>query len=179
MDQKQNITLYSLGNFEKSLLDELARIVAHELNRRVTIRDGYIDLIAYYEPSRRQYNGDLLLKKIETLISPEDEKTIGLFNVDLFIPILTYIFGQARLNGAVAIASIYRLKNDRYGMPPNQKLAVERFKKEVLHELGHAYGLLHCLTPDCVMRSSTYVEDIDQKNSTFCHHCRHQLAKNQ
>ena len=57
-------------------------------------------------------------------------------------------------------------------MPPDQSILLERFKKEVIHELGHTFGLVHCHTPTCVMRSSTYVEDIDLKEAHFCQSCR-------
>ena len=95
-----------------------------------------------------------------------------LFQVDLFIPILTYIFGQAYLGGRTAIASSYRLKNESYGMTIDDKLLLGRFTKEVIHELGHTFGLIHCQNPLCVMRSSTYVEDIDQKERHLCPICR-------
>ena len=100
-----------------------------------------------------------------------------MFNVDLFIPILTYIFGQAFLNGRTGIASAYRLSNERYGIKTDDKLILERFIKEVIHELGHTFGLIHCHIPACVMRSSTYVEDIDQKSMHLCLNCRHEYNK--
>ena len=102
-------------------------------------------------------------------------KTLGVFDVDLFIPILTYIFGQAYLNGRAGIASVYRLRNERYGMKKDEKLLVDRFRKEVIHELGHAFGLIHCHDQTCVMRSSTYVEDIDQKSNHLCNKCSAQI----
>jgi archaemetzincin len=38
------------------------------------------------------------------------------------------------------------------------------------------FGLLHCHVPDCVMRSSTYVEDLDQKSHKFCNKCRNEMG---
>ena len=104
-------------------------------------------------------------------------KTIGIFNVDLFVPILTFIFGQAFLGGHAGIASLYRLGNERYGIPKDSELTLDRFRKEVIHELGHTFGLIHCVNPACVMRSSTYVEDIDQKEAHLCSRCRAELEK--
>ena len=141
----------------------------------VSIREGHLDLSEFYDPGRRQYNGTKLLKEVDTIYASEQYKTLGLFSVDLFIPILTYIFGQAFLNGRTGIASLYRFSNERYGIDNDEKFLQERFKKEVIHELGHTYGLVHCHVPTCVMRSSTYVEDIDQKEAGFCINCRELL----
>ena len=51
----------------------------------------------------------------------------------------------------------------------------QRLLKEAVHELGHAYNLVHCHNHPCVMLSSTYAEDIDLKSAAFCAECRKQL----
>jgi archaemetzincin len=79
--------------------------------------------------------------------------------------------------GNIGIASVYMLNNELYGLPQDNALLIERFKKEVIHELGHAFGLIHCHTPTCVMRSSTYVEDIDLKGWHFYQSCRQDYRK--
>jgi archaemetzincin len=170
------ITIFSFSRFERGFLEKISEVVMCELNCIVTIKEAHVDISGFYDPVRRQYNGDKLLKIVGTLNGTADSKTIGLLNVDLFIPILTFIFGQAQLGGRSAIASQYRLSNERYGMPADDNLLLQRFTKEVIHELGHTFGLLHCHTPNCVMRSSTYVEDIDQKEAQFCEKCRVELG---
>ena len=174
----QTITLVSFGFYEPDFLENIAKAVRPELGFAVNIRDGHIDLSEFYDPARRQYNGNSLLKMVDTLSFPESFKTLGIFNVDLYIPILTYIFGQAFLNGRSGIASLYRFSNERYGISGNNHYLLERFRKEVIHELGHTFGLIHCPTIICVMRSSTYVEDVDQKKQHLCHNCSAQLESN-
>ncbi len=169
------ITLLSFGHFDRDFLEKIAEEVARQFNCIVTVREARLDLTAFFDPNRRQYNGDQLLKEVHSISMNTSTKTIGLFNVDLFIPILTYIFGQAQLGGSTAIASIYRLSNEKYGILPDENVALERFKKEIIHELGHTFKLFHCYSTSCVMRSSTYVEDIDQKETSFCPNCRSQL----
>lgn len=171
------ITILSFGRFEKVFLERISEVVTREFNCTVSIKEAHIDISDFFDPVRRQYSGDKLLKEVDAMNWPGNSKTIGLFNVDLFIPILTYIFGQAQLNGKSAIASQYRLSNERYGMPVDENLLLDRFTKEVIHELGHTFGLIHCHTPTCVMRSSTYVEDIDQKEAQFCAKCHAELEK--
>lgn len=174
MDLKK-ITLISFGYFEEGFLRTIAAAVEHEFLAAVTIREGRLDLSEFYDPVRRQYNGTKLLREIDSQYSGESLKILGLFSVDLFIPILTYIFGQAYLNGRTGIASLYRFKNERYGMKTDDVFLLERFKKEVIHELGHTFGLIHCHIPTCVMLSSTYVEDIDQKSANLCLKCRQEF----
>jgi archaemetzincin len=169
--------LISFGYFEKEFLEMIAKDVSHEYLLPVRIKEGHLDLSEFHDFSRRQYNGNSLLKEVESKFSSDTAKTLGLFSVDLFIPILTYIFGQAYLGGRAGIASLYRFSNERYGMKKNEKILLERFRKEVIHELGHTFGLIHCHIPTCVMRSSTYVEDIDQKSTSLCPQCRVKLGR--
>ncbi len=171
----QAITLVSFGYFEKEILERTAEAVSEEYHCQVNVENGHLDLSEFYDSARRQYNGNLLLKQVNSMSFPESGKTLGIFNVDLFVPILTFIFGQAFLGGQTGIASLYRLSNERYGMIPDKELLLNRFKKEVIHELGHTLGLIHCPNPICVMRSSTYVEDIDQKSQHLCTNCRSEL----
>jgi len=171
----ENISLITFGNFEYDFLDLIAKEIGIEFNLPVKLVEGEIDITEFYDPSRRQYDGNKVLKAVEEKYIQSNIKTIALFQIDLFIPILTFIFGQAYLNGNIGIASLYRLKNERYGMPPDENLLRERFVKEIIHELGHTMGLIHCHTPTCVMRSSTYVEEIDQKGAAFCKNCNDQL----
>ena len=95
--------------------------------------------------------------------------------MDLFIPVLTYVFGEAQLDGRAAVVSTYRLDNQIYGLPPDRDLLFQRLVKEAVHELGHTYNLVHCHRPPCVMLSSPYVEGIDQKSDWFCEDCLRSL----
>ncbi len=172
-----NITLISFGYFDNAFLKKIAENIQHEFSTTIQIKEGHLDLSEFFDPSRRQYDANKLLHLIETDFSTDSSKTIGLFNVDFFIPIFTYIFGQAFLGGRTGIASLFRLSNERYGIETDDKLLLERFSKEIIHELGHTFGLIHCYVPDCVMRSGTYVEDIDQKKSSLCSKCRNKFIK--
>jgi len=172
----ESITIISFGYFESKFPCQICSDVEHEFRVPTFSREGHLDLSEYFDPSRKQYDGNKLLKEIEIRFAPEGSKTMGLFNIDLFIPILTFIFGQAFLNGRCGIASAYRLRNERYGLKADDKILTDRLRKEVIHELGHTFGLYHCINPLCVMRSSTYVEDIDQKGWKFCPKCRDELG---
>lgn len=177
MMKPEHITLISFGNFRDNLPVKIMKDIESEFLIPVNTSEGHLDLSEFYNPKRNQYDANLLLKEIHNHHTENSLKTIGLFNVDLFIPILTFLFGQALLNGNTGIVSTYRLRNERYGMEPDEQLFLDRVRKEVIHELGHTFGLIHCTRPECVMRSSTYVEDIDQKSHRLCQNCKQQLRK--
>lgn len=155
--------------------------MAEDLNKNLIYSYSYIDididLELFYSDERNQYHSTLILSKILMNIPNDAEKIIGVTRVDIFIPILTYLFGEAQLGGKGAIVSTYRLRNEFYGLPSDDILLYTRTLKEFLHELGHTMGLVHCQDYECVMHFSTYVEDIDLKKPQFCSVCKKILAK--
>jgi len=156
------------------LQERVARIF-HSETKTVSLE---IDLSAAYDPSREQYNSSVLLTQLLSIRPAEAFRIIGVTELDLFIPILTFVFGEAQLNGPAAIVSIHRLRNEYYGLPKNDTLLQERFEKETIHELGHTFGLVHCRNDRCVMNTSTYVENIDLKPVELCYSCLKFLHKN-
>ena len=118
---------------------------------------------------RRQYETGRILKWLESR-HVDAAKVLGLTDVDLFIPILTFVFGEAQLGGRAAVVSTARLRPGDGGR--GGRLLAERLRKESLHELGHAYGLVHCGNPGCVMGRSPGVAEIDAKGPSFCTDCR-------
>lgn len=173
---KTRIHIISFTFRDHQFLEQVRHAVSHEFGVAVKIREGHMDLTRHLDPTRKQYQADEILQQFHQHYSNGHKKVLGIFNVDLFIPILTFIYGQAYLNGDAGIASTYRLNPSRYGMPEDQQLLCTRTIKEVIHELGHTYGLIHCHHPGCVMNSSTYVEDIDQKDASFCSSCHSKLT---
>ncbi|MCX7856617.1 MAG: archaemetzincin family Zn-dependent metalloprotease [Deltaproteobacteria bacterium] len=152
---------------------EFLKVRIEEVFRKKTIiyEDKKINLEAIYSPSRKQYNSSQFLIQLLNNHPKDAFRILGVTDVDLFIPILTFVFGEAQLNGLAGVVSVHRLNNKFYGLPENEELLRKRLIKEAIHELGHTYGLVHCTTPGCVMNSSTYVEDIDRKSEFFCSSC--------
>lgn len=173
---KKSVILISCGHFEKNVIDKISSDLLNSFGLSTELSQCNFDLNYFYNPDRRQYDANLILKKVSEMAPRGPYKTMGLFRVDLYIPILTFIFGQSLLNGSTGIVSLYRLRNELYGMEQNNRLLTERFRKVIIHELGHSFGLIHCLNPSCIMRSSTYVEDIDQKSFGFCNKCKEELS---
>jgi archaemetzincin len=155
----------------RQLVSRLAGHLESIFELPVRVRPPGFDPETCYDASRGQYNSTLFLKGLLGMSAGSPSRILGITSVDLFIPVLTYVFGEAQVDGTAAIASMHRLRNEAYGLPPDDDLLMARMGKEATHELGHTYGLIHCPEAACVMHASTYVEEIDLKSPGFCDAC--------
>jgi archaemetzincin len=131
-----------------------------------------VDALGAFDRTRRQYNSTTLLAALLERHPDPETKLLAVTGLDLYIPVLTFVYGEAQLGGSVAIASSYRLCNSFYGLQPNPGITMTRLLKESLHELGHTAGLVHCDDYECVMSASMSVEEIDLKREGYCNACR-------
>ena len=161
---------------QAALLPDLERHLERVFHLRVERHPPSFDPELAFEPARGQYNSRLLLAQLLRELRPSCTRILGVTGSDLFIPVLTFVFGEAQLSGRAAVVSTHRLAAERYGLAPAPALLAARLHKEAVHELGHTYGLLHCHHARCVMASSTYVENIDLKAALPCDRCRGELA---
>ena len=168
-------------------------IVPMDADRRVSVHALAVDLATLlhaettiavsgpivrpaFDASRRQYHSGAMLAMLLEYFSGTDSRILGITSHDLFLPVLTFVFGQAQLGNRGALFSTHRLRNEFYGMPRSDDQLYQRTVKEAMHELGHTYGLRHCLDAPCAMNASTYVEDIDLKPMHFCPACAEVVA---
>jgi len=130
-----------------------------------------------YDSKRRQYQSVEIMKILAQLAPRDAIRVLGITDADLAIPALTFLFGQAQLNGPIALVSLCRLHQEFYGLPADLGLLRERAVKEVLHELGHTFGLTHCPQRACPMSLATHIEGVDAKSERYCAHCGLQLVE--
>lgn len=123
------------------------------------------------EPKSGQYLSTLVVKELVGKCPADAARFLGVTEKDLFIPMLTFVFGQAQLDGTAAVISLARLRQEFYRMPPNRALLKTRASKEALHELGHTLGLVHCPGRECVMSLATNIQQLDGKGGGFCASC--------
>jgi archaemetzincin len=126
-----------------------------------------------FDENRNQYRSDIILNKVRFVAGKEEtsERVLGIADIDIFAPPLSFVFGEAERPGKSALISLYRLRPEFYKQKTNTELFLERTTKEAVHELGHTFGLAHCSNPYCVMYFSNSIFDTDRKQSLFCSKC--------
>jgi archaemetzincin len=174
MSQLYLVPIYCAGT--AVMLQPLAERLSRIFDLSVTQQNPDFDVEEAFDANRGQYSSRGLLERLLRQAPASAARVLGVAGVDLFVPVLTYVFGEAELGGRGALVSSFRLDNELYGLPPDPQLLFERLVKEAVHELGHTHGLVHCDLADCVMRASTYVEGIDLKSERFCGSCQRVVA---
>jgi archaemetzincin len=152
-------------------LEHVRLHLARALGTDVSVHEDRARPPDAYDARRKQWSTHRILAWLVHAAPPG--KVLAVTDQDLFIPILTFVFGEAQLGGRAAVVSTARL-----GEPglPDPRVALERLAKEAVHELGHCYGLVHCDSPGCVMGRSSTARDVDRKRGDFCPRCRDRVT---
>ena len=149
--------------------------IIKELNRRfrsdISLLALGLDVEGAYSEERAQFFSSQIIARSTELTGTVPGKVLLITEVDLFVPVLTFVFGEAQLNGKHSLVSVCRLHEEFYSGISDDELLFQRTMKEILHELGHCFGLLHCIDWDCVMHSSQGIEEVDIKGNFYCKVC--------
>lgn len=128
-----------------------------------------------FVPSRGQYDAGLVSEDLARGLGPGILR-VGVTEADLCLPVFSFVFGEAGLDGRVALASLHRLRTDEGGRRAPRPELYARLAKVVCHEAGHALGLTHCHEPACLMRFSGDVAGLDRLALSLCPACARDLS---
>jgi len=101
---------------------------------------------------------------------------MGLSELDLYPkPEWNYVFGLASYRDKVGVSSIYRLQDGEL-TSENFNVCLSRLIKISSHEIGHMFGLHHCINADCVMNGSNSMSETDKQSIRLCSVCQQKLS---
>ena len=173
MSSKEQILVISpIGTLDSDadLLDRLGKELRESFGYPTTVRSLLDEKDLWLDPVRKQYHSTPILDTLAMISPPEAVKVLALTTVDLFIPILTHVYGEAQLGGKACILSTYRFTQD-LALVARTETFHGRLVKEAVHELGHTFNLRHCRDSGCVMHYCRSVREVDRKSTQFCRYC--------
>ncbi|MFC1822495.1 archaemetzincin family Zn-dependent metalloprotease [Thermodesulfobacteriota bacterium] len=166
-----SVTICPVGLIDEKIIEHIGKSIEARCGLECRVSQGVENPRYAYDEKRQQYNSKLILKRLLECCPQDSRRLIGITHVDLYVPILKYVFGLAQIEGPCSIISIHRLRPQFYEQPSDNNLLLNRVEKTAVHELGHTLGLTHCRERRCVMYSSTRIEDTDSKQPDFCPTC--------
>ena len=169
------LQMLPIGNLDGGLLMELGPALAETFHMPCEVIPRPLDAELAFHAERQQYHSSELLQHMQRYLTSDSWRVLGITAVDLYIPILTFVFGEAQMAGPCAVVSAHRLRQEFYGLPADRGLLRQRLLKEAVHEIGHTLNLTHCEDYMCAMAPSHAVEWIDLKESRLCAACHSQI----
>ena len=164
-----------IGTIDESLLRLVTPPLVQTFNRRVVISTPLPVPKYAYNPTREQYHSAAILKRVESMLKDDWGSAIGIGSIDLFVPDVPFVFGEADRSTRSAVISLARLEPELGSAEARRDGLVRRLIAEVVHQMGLIRGLAHCPNNRCVMFLSSSVQDTDKKGSQFCANCRKRL----
>jgi len=165
------INIVPVKFYNNSFLKKIIKELDSRFRSDISLIALDLDVEETYSEDRGQFFSSQIIARSTTLTDTIPGKILLITEVDLFVPVLTFVFGEAQLNGKHSLVSVCRLHEEFYSGISDDELLFQRTMKEILHELGHCFGLLHCIDWDCVMHSSQGIEEVDIKGNFYCKTC--------
>jgi archaemetzincin len=170
----RTIALCPIGRVSLPTLAAIASTIATAFGASVVIGDAVSLPEAARDSGRRQYLSTALLDVLASARRPEWDRLLGVADIDLYVPDLNFVFGEADSRRGLAVFSLARLRAG--ADDEGAALFLRRAATEAIHELGHTYGLGHCRDRRCVMWFSNTLAESDGKGTAFCPAHAAQLA---
>jgi archaemetzincin len=174
--ERLRVEVIPLGPVDEISVSVVAANIQTFIGLAVDVAPPWPDPAYAIIPVRGQYNALPILKALSGGIEA-DTRRLGLLAGDLCLPILTYVFGEAQVNGRAAVVSLRRLKHGHDGQRAPAHLLLERLAKVAVHEMAHVLGLKHCRFPRCLMSFSLGLEQLDALPLRFCPDCEGLIAR--
>ncbi|NVM23443.1 MAG: hypothetical protein HWN68_16880 [Desulfobacterales bacterium] len=92
-----------------------------------------------------------------------------------------FVFGQASLSDRIGVFSMVRYFPRFWGgeeSGESRTIALRRCCKVLVHEVGHIFGLTHCIYYRCAMNGSNSLEESDRRPLHLCPVCLKKLQWN-
>lgn len=129
-------------------------------------------------PKNLQIRTTYFIDDVLAKLIPDDAAAfIAFTNVDLYPSDTWYfVFGQASLENRVGVWSLYRLLDPVLENENARDRLLTRTLKISMHEVGHMFGMRHCIKYECLMSGTNHLAETDRRPLDNCPECMAKVA---
>jgi len=150
-----------------------------QILKNVYVEDLVTNEKLEWSENDEQFNSKKFLSWINVKYGYLKKNYIGIISIideDLVCDELNYVFGLACPMTQVGISSVVRYTTKFTEEEFDYNTFLIRTLKTTLHEIGHMFGLLHCIYYECNMNGSNNLEKSDIRPIYFCPICYRKLS---
>jgi archaemetzincin len=119
---------------------------------------------------------------LDTILKKEKHKNqialMAISEMDLYPkPEWNYVFGLASYMDRVGVTSVYRFQDENL-IQSDFNLCLSRLLKISSHEIGHMFGMHHCIAAKCVMNGTNNIDETDGSVVRLCSNCQQKINFN-
>lgn len=175
LSKRAKIVVVPLGEVDFMLVNRLATNIGPVFGRSVDIIKGLKTPEEAYNVVRNQYYASIVFQRLERIKANPKELIVGVCEEDIYLPDEAYVIGHADALMGTAITSLFRIRQEFYGLPEDDMKVYSRLFKQTIYHVSKLLGLKSCRNPKCANFYSQNMMDIDNKNEKLCDICRRGL----
>ncbi len=173
---RSKIVLVPFGEVDFIMVNKLATNIGPIFNRSVDIIKGIKVPEESYNVIRGQNYASVLINKLERMKASPREYVLGLLEEDIYLPDEPFVLGHADAVARTGVASLYRLRQEFYGLPEDESKIFNRLFKQAVFFMAPLFDISACRNPKCINYYSQNMFDIDSKGEKLCDICRRKIG---
>jgi archaemetzincin len=159
---------HDLSPLHRSVLVDTRALVAAFFDSEVVVLPTQRVSPQAWSSARGQWDAELVADDQLERVPDDSLGVLGLMGGDLWAGQLRFVFGIGRFRERVGVHSLHRYGEDR-------RVLTERAFKLASHELGHMFGIEHCVFYECVMNGVNSLAELDESSPHLCPVCHEKL----
>ncbi|BCX48145.1 Zn-dependent protease-like protein [Haloferula helveola] len=188
-DTRKILYVLPLGEFEEGKAPSLEALKDYtaayfqplEVRMLKPVAEADIKVTSRINPGsgKKQWNSQEMLKGLAARLPADAYAMLAVTMTDLYPDeSWNFVFGQASIRNRVGIFSFARYHPSWTGREADEHtetLVLRRAAKVLTHEMGHMFGIRHCIHYECNMNGANHLQEADSTPMHLCPVCLRKL----
>jgi archaemetzincin len=184
---RKKLYILPMGKFDKGTAPDLQKLKTYTaayyhpmaVEMLPGVHDGVVPAKERLNMGKKQWKSEDILDWLPEKLPADAYAMIAVTMTDLYPnEKWNFVFGQASIKQRVGVFSFARYhpawSGDKAGAGTEQ-LVLRRAAKILTHEMGHMFGIRHCIHYECNMNGANHLDEADATPMNLCPVCLRKL----